>query len=58
MTTVVAHTGDFEMIREFKQKNARTNPSLIYAATQKENHFLEEVFVVDHLLVTFVHDEL
>jgi transaldolase len=46
-TTVVADTGDFETIREFKPKDATTNPSLIYAATQKENynHFLKEVLV-------------
>lgn len=46
-TTVVADTGDFETIREFKPKDATTNPSLIYAAMQKENysHFLEEVLV-------------
>jgi transaldolase len=44
-TTVVADTGDFETIREFKPTDATTNPSLIYAATQKENysHFLEGV---------------
>ena len=44
-TTIVADTGDFEMIREFEPKDATTNPSLIYATTQKENysHFLEEV---------------
>jgi transaldolase len=46
-TTIVADTGDFETIREFKPEDATTNPSLIYAATQKENysHFLEEVLV-------------
>jgi transaldolase len=46
-TTIVADTGDFETIREFKPKDATTNPSLIYAATQKENYyyFLEEVLV-------------
>lgn len=46
-TTVVADTGDFESIREFKPQDATTNPSLIYAATQKENysHFLDEVLV-------------
>ena len=46
-TTVVADTGDFETIREFTPTDATTNPSLIYAATQKENyhHFLEEVLV-------------
>ena len=44
-TTVVADTADFESIREFKPKDATTNPSLVYAATQKENyrHFLDEV---------------
>jgi transaldolase len=44
-TTIVADTGDFETIREFEPKDATTNPSLIYAATQKQNysHFLEEV---------------
>ena len=44
-TVVVADTGDFESIREFKPRDATTNPSLIYAATQKEKYFhlLDEV---------------
>ncbi len=44
-TKVVADTGDFESIKEFKPQDATTNPSLIYAATQKEQyaHLLEEV---------------
>lgn len=44
-TKVVADTGDFESIREFKPEDATTNPSLIYAATQKEKYFhlLDEV---------------
>jgi transaldolase len=44
-TTVVADTAYFESIREFKPQDATTNPSLVYAATQKENysHFLDEV---------------
>ena len=44
-TKVVADTGDFETIREFKPQDATTNPSLIFAATQKEQygHLLEEV---------------
>src|SRR6476661_8847441 len=44
-TTVVADTADFESIRAFKPQDATTNPSLVYAATQKENysHFLDEV---------------
>jgi transaldolase len=46
-TTVVADTGDFETIRAFEPTDATTNPSLIFAATQKENyhHFLEEVLL-------------
>jgi transaldolase len=45
VTKVVADTGDFESIKEFKPEDATTNPSLIYAATQKEkyNYLLEEV---------------
>ena len=44
-TSIVADTADFERIRQFKPQDATTNPSLVYAATQKENysHFLEEV---------------
>jgi transaldolase len=46
-TVVVADTGDFESIKEFKPRDATTNPSLIYAATQKEQYFhlLDEVIV-------------
>jgi transaldolase len=42
---VVADTADFESIRVFRPQDATTNPSLVYAATQKENyrHFLDEV---------------
>jgi transaldolase len=45
MTKVVADTGDFESIKDFKPQDATTNPSLIYAATQKEKYFhlLDEV---------------
>src|ERR1700719_5112176 len=44
-TKVVADTGDFESIREFKPQDATTNPSLVYAATQKQQyaHLLNEV---------------
>jgi transaldolase len=59
-TKVVADTGDFESIRDFKPQDATTNPSLIYAATQKEKYFhlLDEVAaqiedIIEHLLVTF-----
>lgn len=45
ITTVVADTADFASIRVFGPQDATTNPSLVYAATQKENysHFLDEV---------------
>jgi transaldolase len=44
-TKVVADTGDFESMRAFKPQDATTNPSLIFAATQKKEyvHFLDEV---------------
>src|SRR6266436_2992070 len=44
-TKVVADTGDFESIKQFKPQDATTNPSLIYAATQKPQyaHLLDEV---------------
>ena len=37
-TKVVADTGDFESMREFKPQDATTNPSLIFAATQKQEY--------------------
>ena len=44
-TKVVADTADFESMKEFKPQDATTNPSLVYAATQKEQygHLLAEV---------------
>ncbi len=44
-TKVVADTADFESIKDFKPEDATTNPSLVYAATQKQeySHLLEEV---------------
>src|SRR6202011_1292885 len=44
-TIVVADTGYFESIKDFKPQDATTNPSLIYAATQKDKyvHLLDEV---------------
>ena len=44
-TKAVADTGDFESIKDFKPQDATTNPSLIYAATQKPQyvHLLDEV---------------
>src|SRR3989449_1148965 len=44
-TKVVADTADFESIKDFKPQDATTNPSLVYAATQKSEyaHLVEEV---------------
>jgi transaldolase len=44
-TTVVADTADFESIKDFKPQDATTNPSLVYAATQKQqySHLIEQV---------------
>src|SRR5499427_2514247 len=45
LTKVVADTADFESMKQFKPQDATTNPSLVYAATQKEQygHLLGEV---------------
>ena len=37
-TTVVADTGDFETIAEYKPQDATTNPSLVYHAAQKPQY--------------------
>jgi transaldolase len=44
-TKIVADTADFESVKQFKPQDATTNPSLVYAATQKEqySHLLDEV---------------
>jgi transaldolase len=44
-TKVVADTADFESIKDFRPQDATTNPSLVYAATQKQQygHLLDEV---------------
>ena len=44
-TKVVADTADFESIKDYKPQDATTNPSLVYAATQKPQygHLLDEV---------------
>ncbi len=44
-TKVVADTANFEEFKKFKPQDATTNPSLVYAATQKEQygHLIEEV---------------
>ena len=44
-TKVVADTADFESIKDFKPEDATTNPSLVYAATQKQQygHLVDQV---------------
>jgi transaldolase len=44
MTTVVADTGDFEAIAEYKPQDATTNPSLLYKAAQmpQYRHLVED----------------
>src|SRR6266480_729650 len=44
-TKIVADTADFESIKDFKPQDATTNPSLVYAATQKKEYarLLDEV---------------
>src|SRR6266700_2574911 len=44
-TKVVANTADVESSKDFKPQDATTNPSLVYAATQKQQygHLLDEV---------------
>ena len=47
-TKVVADTGDFESIRAFTPLDATTNPSLIFAATQKpEYRYLLDKVIAD-----------
>lgn len=64
-TTVVADTGDFETMRQFKPQDATTNPSLILKAVGKDayaslldkvvadNRAAEPGDVIDHLLIAF-----
>src|SRR3954451_10937198 len=44
-TKVVADTADFESMKQFKPQDATTNPSLVYAATQKSEyaHLVDDV---------------
>jgi transaldolase len=44
LTKVVADTGDFESIKQFKPLDSTTNPSLIYAASQdaKYEHLVDQ----------------
>src|ERR1700693_2149143 len=66
-TKVVADTADFESIKDFKPEDATTNPSLVYAATQKQQygHLIEEVLknrknsgLSDHAQIEDICDHL
>ena len=48
LTKVVADTGDFESIKQFKPLDSTTNPSLIYAASQDAKY----AHLVDQALAT------
>ena len=64
-TTVVADTGDFELMRQYQPQDATTNPSLILKAAQKPayRHLIDQVKAaapqatvetwIDHLLIAF-----
>ncbi len=48
-TTVVADTGDFQQLAQYKPQDATTNPSLILKAVQKDDYKpLLEKTVRDH----------
>ena len=65
VTTIVADTGDFQMMKAFAPRDATTNPSLILKAVQKDEYkpLLEKAVrdhggksitdITDHLLVAF-----
>jgi transaldolase len=66
-TKVVADTGDFESMRAYKPHDATTNPSLIFAATQKQEYsYLLDKAIADlksspltgHAKIEAVIDEL
>ena len=66
-TKVVADTGDFESIREFKPQDSTTNPSLILAAVTKPDytHLLDEAIaklksspLTGHAKIEAVMDQL
>ena len=65
LTTVVADTGDFERMQEFRPQDATTNPSLILKAAQQSNYQslvqsvknahpgMSPTDLVDYILVAF-----
>lgn len=64
-TTIVADTGDFQQIAQYRPQDATTNPSLILKAVQKNDYrpLLEKTVrdhaaqpvgtIIDHLLIAF-----
>jgi transaldolase len=64
-TIVVADTGDFQQLAQYKPRDATTNPSLILKAVQKDDYrpLLEKTVrdhaskpvgaIIDHLLIAF-----
>ena len=49
LTTVVADTGDFEELKAYRPQDATTNPSLILAASQREeNRYLVDQAIAEH----------
>ena len=48
-TTVVADTGDFQSMAEYKPQDATTNPSLILQASQDEKYLYLVQQAVDEL---------
>jgi transaldolase len=64
-TTVVADTGDFQQLAQYKPQDATTNPSLVLKAVQKAEYkpLLEKTVrdhaskpvgaIIDHLLIAF-----
>ena len=64
-TTVVADTGDFQQLAQYKPQDATTNPSLILKAVQKDDYrpLLEKTVkahaskpvgaIIDQLLIAF-----
>jgi transaldolase len=59
-TKVVADTADFESMKEFRPQDATTNPSLVYAATQKPEyaHLLEDVLADRKKSVLSGHEQI
>ena len=64
-TKVVADTGDFQQLAQYKPQDATTNPSLVLKAVQKDDYkpLLEKTVrdhsskpvsaIIDHLLIAF-----